>query len=202
MSRTVPITRAGQTQPDLVEGVVLIDRATGEPIPTSALGGVTLAELLASVLPVAPNVTRGGGAIDANTQRVTLATDGPGVAALASIDAKTPALVSSVQPVIATPRTCLGMVQLSITTTAQTLPALAMAGGIAAGIPAGAVVCELQADGGTVRVSRVGSITPTTTLGYRLDDGAVLVVDSTLAECQAFCSKAILSTATSDPTTP
>lgn len=40
-------------------------------------------------LPVATNVTRGGGPIDANTQRVTLATDGPGVAALASIDAKT-----------------------------------------------------------------------------------------------------------------
>ena len=47
---------------------------------------------------IAP-VTRGGGAIDANTQRVTLATDGPGVAALASIDAKTvPVLDSTGQP--------------------------------------------------------------------------------------------------------
>lgn len=36
MTRTVPITRAGQTQPDLVEGVVLIDRATGDPIPAPA----------------------------------------------------------------------------------------------------------------------------------------------------------------------
>jgi hypothetical protein len=44
-----------------------------------------------TALPVAPNVTRSGGAIDSNTQRVTLATDGPGVAALTSIDSKTPA---------------------------------------------------------------------------------------------------------------
>ena len=36
-------------------------------------------------VPMAPNVTRGGGAIDSNTQRVTLAEDGPGVAALNSI---------------------------------------------------------------------------------------------------------------------
>jgi len=40
---------------------------------------------------VAPNVTRGSGTLDANTQRVTLATDGATVAALASIDSKTPA---------------------------------------------------------------------------------------------------------------
>lgn len=50
-------------------------------------------------LPVAPNVTRGSGAINANTTRVTLATDSPGVAALASIEAKTvPALDSTNQP--------------------------------------------------------------------------------------------------------
>lgn len=127
-----------------------------------------------------PDITRGGGPIDANTQRVTLATDDPGVAALASIDAKTPALVSSAQPVIATPRTCLGTFRLSVTSTATTLPALVMAVG-GAGIPAGAVVCELQADGGTVRLSRFDSVTPTTTTGYRLDDGAVINIDSTLA---------------------
>lgn len=46
-----------------------------------------------------PDITRGGGPIDANTQRVTLATDDPGVAALASIDAKTiPVLDSTGQP--------------------------------------------------------------------------------------------------------
>lgn len=87
---------AGDRMP---EGVLVLDSATGLPIPASALGGATLAELLASVLPVAPNVTRGGGAVDANTQRVTLATNGPGVAALASIDAKTvPVLDSTNQP--------------------------------------------------------------------------------------------------------
>jgi hypothetical protein len=80
----------------------------------------------------------------------------------------------------ATARTCLGTFRLSVTSTASTLPALVMAVG-GAGIPAGAVVCELQADGGTVRLSRFDSVAPTTTTGYRLDDGAVLNVDSTLS---------------------
>jgi hypothetical protein len=44
-----------------------------------------------TALPVAPNVTRGSGALDANTQRVTLATDSAAVSALTSIDSKTPA---------------------------------------------------------------------------------------------------------------
>jgi hypothetical protein len=61
---------------------------------------LTDAQLRASVVPVSPNVTRGGGAIDSNTQRVTLANDGPGVVSLSSIDSKTPALDNSRQPVI------------------------------------------------------------------------------------------------------
>ena len=62
-------------------------------------GGLTNTELRASAVSVSPNITRGGGAIDSNTQRVTLATDGPGVAALTSIDSKAPALVSGRVPV-------------------------------------------------------------------------------------------------------
>jgi len=80
----------------------------------------------------------------------------------------------------ATPRTCLGTFRLSVTSTSATLPALVMAVG-GPGIPAGSVVCELQADGGTVRLSRDNTVTPTTTTGYRLDDGATLNVDSTLS---------------------
>lgn len=131
-------------------------------------------------IPVSTGMQKGAGAVTADTQRVTLASDGPGVASLTSIDGKTPALVSGAQPVIATPRTCLGTFRLSVTSTATTLPALVMAVG-GAGIPAGAVVCELQADGATVRLSRDNAVTPTTTTGYRLDDGAVLNVDSTLS---------------------
>ena len=119
--------------------------------------GVIIVNATSSPIPTAPTVAMGSGPIDANTQRVTLATDDPGVAALASIDAKTPALVSSAQPVIATARTCLGTFRLSVTSTAATLPALIMAVG-GAGIPAGSVVCELQADGGTVRLSRFDSV--------------------------------------------
>lgn len=37
-------------------------------------------------MPMAPNVTRGAGNVDANTQRVSLAADGPAVTALAALD--------------------------------------------------------------------------------------------------------------------
>lgn len=94
--------------------------------------------------------------------------------------ARIPALVSGAQPVIATPRTCLGTFRLSVTSTATTLPALVMAVG-GPGIPSGAVVCELQADGATIRLSRDNTVTPTTTTGARLDDGVFFNIDSTLS---------------------
>lgn len=149
--------------------------------------GVIIVNATSSPIPTAPTVAMGGGPIDANTQRMTLATDGPGVASLSSIDNKTPALVNGASPVGATPRTCLGTFRLSVTSTAATLPALVMAVG-GAGIPAGSVVCELQADGGTVRLSRFDSVAPTTTTGYRLDDGAVINIDSTLAHVRLIAS--------------
>lgn len=40
--------------------------------------------------PTAPNITRGAGTVDANTQRVVLASDGPTVTTLTSIDSKQP----------------------------------------------------------------------------------------------------------------
>jgi hypothetical protein len=122
----------------------------------------------------------GAGAVTADTQRTTTASDSPDVTALNSINTKIPALVSGAQPVIATPRTCLGTFRLSVTSSPAYLQALVMATG-GPGIPAGAVVCEFQADGGTVRLSRDNAVTPTTTTGYRLDDGATLNVDSTLS---------------------
>ena len=96
--------------------------------------------------------------------------------------ARIPALVSGRVPVdasgttvsvAATARVCLGTERVTVPTTQATLQSL-MAGGV---FPAGTVVVELQADGGTVRLRRDGG-TPTTTLGFRLDDGQVLVVDS------------------------
>ena len=167
---------AGDRMP---EGVLLLDSATGLPIPASALGGATLAELLASVLPVSPNVSRGGGAVDANTQRVTLATDGPGVASLSSIDNKTPALVGGATPVVATARVCLGTYRVTVTTASQTLAQL-----IATSIPAGAVTCEIQPDGGTIRIRRDAQA-PTTTLGMRVDDGVEKLIDTPLADVRA-----------------
>ena len=43
--------------------------------------GVIIVNATSSPIPTAPTVAMGGGPIDANTQRVTLAADGPGVAA-------------------------------------------------------------------------------------------------------------------------
>lgn len=47
--------------------------------------GVEIKNDVGNPVPVAPDVARGSGAINSSTQRVTLATDGPGVANLASI---------------------------------------------------------------------------------------------------------------------
>ena len=63
-------------------------------------GYLTDAQLRASAIPVSPNISRGFGNVDANTQRVTLASDGPTVTALTSIDTKTPSMDNSKQPVI------------------------------------------------------------------------------------------------------
>lgn len=76
-SHVTRIAKPGLAHPIEVASVVQLNPSTGEPIPAA---------------------TRGGGALDANTQRVTLATDGPGVASLLSIDNKTPALVSGAVP--------------------------------------------------------------------------------------------------------
>ena len=125
--------------------------------------------------------SRGSGAVDANTTRVTLATDGPGVAALDSINTKTPALVGGASPVCATARTCLWSGTISITSTAQTLQALAMAAGMSTGLPVGAVTVEIQ-PAGTIRLSRWVSFIPITTTGRRVDDGDVIMIDSTLSD--------------------
>lgn len=77
---------------------------TTQPVSLASWGGLTDTQLRASVVAVNPNVSRGSGAIDANTQRVTLATDGPTVTTLSSIDTKTPAvgqaLMSASTPVV------------------------------------------------------------------------------------------------------
>lgn len=56
---------------------------SGGSIPV--VGPLTDTQLRASAVPVSPNVQQGGGAVTSSTTRVTLATDGPGVANLASI---------------------------------------------------------------------------------------------------------------------
>lgn len=74
-------------------------------------------------------------------------------------------------PVLAQTRTCLGVAQIVglSTTVAASLP----------GIPANALTAEIQADGGSIRVRRDGTA-PTSTLGWRIDDGVDKTVDSAL----------------------
>jgi len=82
--------------PALVSGRVPVD---GSAVTQPVSGPLTDTQLRASAVSVAPNISRGSGVMDANTTRVTLASDGPTVTALSSIDSKTPALVSGRQPV-------------------------------------------------------------------------------------------------------
>lgn len=55
---------------------VVVEAVVGEST------GLTDAQLRASPVAMAPNITRGAGNVDANTQRVTLAADGPTVTAI------------------------------------------------------------------------------------------------------------------------
>lgn len=97
----------------------------------------------------------------------------------ATLLSRIPALISGAYPVVATPRVCLGTYRVSVTTASQTLGQL-----IATSIPAGAVTCEIQPDGGTIRIRRDGQ-TPTTTLGLRVDDGVEKMIDTPLADVRA-----------------
>lgn len=115
--------------------------------------------------------TGGGGGGDA-----TAANQLTEIERLDTLVARTPALVNGASPITATPRVCLGTARVTVTTSSQTLAAL-----VGGTIPAGAVTAEIQADGGTVRLRRDGG-TPTSTLGYRLDDGAEKLIDTPLAD--------------------
>lgn len=67
---------AMETEGDRTFLVVKSEAAAGEST------GLTDAQLRASPVATAPNITRGAGNVDANTQRVTLAADGPTVTAI------------------------------------------------------------------------------------------------------------------------
>lgn len=88
---SISVSNFPATQP--VSGTVGISgtvpvSASSLPLPSGASTSA-LQTIANTSLATIANVTKGGGAIDANTQRVTLATDGPGVSNLASIAANT-----------------------------------------------------------------------------------------------------------------
>lgn len=71
-----------------------------------------------------------------------------------------------------TERICLGT---------QMLTALSAVTPESLTVPTGALVADIQADGGTVRVKH-DSGTPTATAGMRVDDGTILTIDSLLTD--------------------
>jgi len=84
-------------------------------------------------LPVSPNISRGGGTLDANTQRVTMATDGPTVSSLTSIDSKSLALpTADAQTSVATSTTTVQL--LAARTTRKRLLIFNPSGGSALSI--------------------------------------------------------------------
>lgn len=97
---------------NITQGVIYFQPQAGPALSGTYAGGVlTLAastsghsnsdRLLVMYDDGVSTVARGAGSVDSNTQRVTLADNGPGVAALNSIDSKTAALIngrSGVEP--------------------------------------------------------------------------------------------------------
>lgn len=81
-------------------GADLASAPSGTNLTLVGSQALTDAQLRASALVVSPNISRGAGTVDANTQRVTLASDGPTVTTLTSIDNKTPALIGGSVPSI------------------------------------------------------------------------------------------------------
>ncbi len=103
------------------------------------------------------------------------------VDAVASVNADGQIVGSSSAPmqIVATARVCLATYRVTATATSQTLAQL-----IGTSIPANAVTCEIQPDGGTIRIRRDGGA-PTSTLGLRVDDGVEKLIDTPLSDVRA-----------------
>lgn len=75
--------------------------------------------------------------------------------------------------VVAAERKCVGR---------QTIAALSTGAPTSLTIPAGAVAADIQADGGTIRITMDGATNPTSTVGTRIDDGAVYSIAGSLSQ--------------------
>ena len=180
MSNSVVVASAGQGvmvtndqsgRTHLVHGVVLIDPATG--LPYAGGGG-------------------GGGSVTVDTSALSKeATQLQVRDELTSIDNKTPSLVGGAVPVAgpltdaqlraaalavnATTRACVGRqtINLAAAIVTQLAP------------PGGALACDIQADGNTIRVTLNGS-DPSATVGTRIDDGVIYPVVTALGSVRLF----------------
>ncbi len=78
-------------------------------------------------------------------------------------------------PVNATTRTCVGRETIALAATTVT----------SLTVPGGALACDIQADGNTIRVTLNGS-DPSATVGTRIDDGVIYPVVTALASVRLF----------------
>ena len=92
-------------------------------------------------------------------------------------------------PIVVGPRVCLKTYSVALTDASQTLGQV-----IGEAIPSSAVSCEISAQGGSFRIKRDGG-TVTASAGYRLDDGAIEVVDSVLADIRLIRQSAVTTVA-------
>lgn len=120
-----------------------------------ATGGLTNTELRATPVPVSGPIT------DAQLRAAAVPVTGP------VTDAQ---LRAAPVPVNAAPRACVGRQTLALV--AGTVTPLT--------VPNGAVACDVQADGNTIRVTLNGT-DPSATVGTRIDDGVIYPISTPLA---------------------
>jgi hypothetical protein len=181
-----------------VQGVVLIDPATGLPYVATGGGGGGATDVSAlnrettqaSVLTALNSIDT-----DIGSPSVAVATSDTGTFSLIALVkrglqnwttllSRLPALASGriptdgsgvTQPVSAVSRACVGAQTINLT--AGVVSTLNVA--------VGAAAAQIQADGNTVRITQDGSV-PSATIGTRIDDGVIYYVDTSLAAVKLF----------------
>lgn len=168
-----PVDGSGVTQPVSAAALPLPDGAATES--TLAAASAKLPTLVSGRMPVDPTgaVQTGTGAVTATTQRVTLATDGPGVANLSSIDGKLPA---SLGGKAAAASLSVTAATGTITSVGSTVAAGGTAQQLAAANTARRGLTVQNTSAGELRVNVFG--TASASAGYRVMSGDLLVLDA------------------------
>jgi len=110
-------------------------------------------------LPTAPNITRGSGVVDANTQRVTLATDGPGVVNLSAIATAAGAPADAAASSDAGSFSMIAFFKRGLAALTTLVGTVQTHDAVAGGTPAGQLILGVRQDLDTSPVSAAGDYT-------------------------------------------